>query len=83
MPALYVEKVPAEIYAALRKRAQDNRTSISAEVLALLEDGVPSRRELARRRQLLEQALKLRARPSPKAGPFPSAEEMLAEDRRT
>jgi hypothetical protein len=30
MPTLYVENVPADLYAALRKRAKQNRTSIAS-----------------------------------------------------
>ena len=36
MPTLYVENVPEELYEAIRTRAQENRTSITSEVLALL-----------------------------------------------
>lgn len=81
MATLYVENVPDELYEAVRARAQRNRTSIAAEVLALLAENVPTPSELARRKALLERARKLRSRPSPAAGPFPSAEEMLREDR--
>ena len=81
MPTLYVENVPEEIYEALRKRAQTNKRSISAEVLKLLEDAVPTERELARRKKVLQQARKLQSARSLGAGPFPSTEEMLREDR--
>ena len=79
MPTLYVENVPEDIYGALRERAKANRTSISAEVLALLKQNVPTKAELARRKELLNRALRLRAR-RPLAG-GQSAEEMLREDR--
>jgi plasmid stability protein len=81
MPTLYVENVPEDLYEALRERARERRKSISAEVLALLEENVPTPAELARRREFLERARRLRAKPSRSAGPFPSAEEMLREDR--
>jgi plasmid stability protein len=81
MPTLYVENVPEELYEALRARAQRNRTSISAEVLALLAEGVPTPAEVARRQALLERARKLRSRRSAASGPFPSSEQMLREDR--
>lgn len=81
MPTLYVENVPEEIYEALRKRAQTNKRSISAEVLKLLEDAVPTERELARRKKVLQQARKLQSARALGAGPFPSTEEMLREDR--
>jgi len=37
--------------------------------------------ELARRKEFLELTRQLRAEPSEAAAPFPSAEEMLREDR--
>lgn len=81
MPTLYVENVPEEVYEALRERARQHRKSISAEVLALLEENIPTASELARRREFLARAGRMRARPSPSAGPLPSSEEMQREDR--
>ena len=62
MPTLYVEKVPDELYKALRERARQNRKSIAAEVITLLEENVPTAKELARRKELLKRVRKLRAR---------------------
>jgi plasmid stability protein len=81
MPTLYVENVPEEVYRALRERAREHRKSISAEVLALLEENVPTAGELARRQEFLERARRMRSMPSPGSGPFPSSEEMQREDR--
>lgn len=81
MPTLYVENVPEELYEAIRARARDRKTSISAEVLAVLTENVPSPKELARRKALLLRARRLRSRPAAGPGPFPSSEEMLREDR--
>ncbi len=81
MPTLYVENVPGELYEAIRSRAQGHRTSISAEVLAILAESVPTPKELARRKALVERARRLRSKRSPGTGPFPSVEEMLREDR--
>jgi plasmid stability protein len=81
MATLYVENVPDDLYQALRERAQKNRSSIAAEVIALLKDYVPTARELRRRRKWVRQIEKLRSQPSPSAGPFPSTEEMVREDR--
>jgi plasmid stability protein len=81
MPTLYVENVPNKLYEALRKRARKRRTSIAAEVLALLEENVPAADELARRKDFLRKALGIRARRSPSSGPFPTSEEMQREDR--
>ena len=80
MPTLYVENVPEDLYAALRKRARENRTSISAEVLGLLRSNLPTSRELARRRQVLKRALRLTGLKSEVA--MPSTEELQREDRR-
>lgn len=82
MPTLYVENVPEDVYEGLRKRARGHRKSIAAEVIALLEENVPTARELSRRRNLLERALRVRNRRPLSAGPFPAAEEMQREDRR-
>jgi plasmid stability protein len=81
MATLYVENVPDDIYKALRKRARTNRTSIAAEVISLLEHFVPTAAELKRRGKVFDDLAKLRARPPLTSGPFPSAEEMIREDR--
>jgi len=82
MPTLYVENVPEDLYEALRERAREHRSSISAEVVSLLKVNVPTRGELARRKELLKRALRIRARRPGAPGPFPTAEEMQREDRR-
>jgi hypothetical protein len=51
MPTLYVENVPEELYEPLRARAQARRKSISAEVIELIQQNVPTDAELARRKQ--------------------------------
>jgi plasmid stability protein len=81
MATLYVENFPEDIYKALRKRARANRKSIAAEVISLLEHFVPTAKELKRRRKVFDELAKLRARPPLTQGPFPSAEEMIREDR--
>jgi antitoxin FitA len=81
MATLYVENVPDDIYKALRKRARANRTSMAAEVISLLQQFVPTEAELKRRRKVFDELAKLRARPPLTSGPFPSAEEMIREDR--
>jgi plasmid stability protein len=81
MPTLYVENVPEDLYEALRARAQAHRRSIAAEVLVLLAQNVPTPAELARRKELLVVARKLRSRRPGAPGPFPSAEQMQREDR--
>jgi plasmid stability protein len=81
MATLYVENVPDEIYKALRKRARDNRKSIAAEVISLLERNIPTGAELKRRQEFYDRLAELRARPPLSSGPFQSAEEMIREDR--
>jgi plasmid stability protein len=81
MATLYVENVPDDLYDALKKRARENRKSIAAEVLLLLAQNVPTGSELKRRRKLFEDLKKTWATKSPNPAPFPSAEEMVREDR--
>ncbi len=81
MPTLYVENVPDQIYEALRKRAQEHRKSISAEVLNLLAENVPTDEELVRRKAILARITKIRAKKPPSRGPFLTSEQMLREDR--
>jgi plasmid stability protein len=81
MPTLYVENVPKDRYQALRARARKNRSSIAAEVIALLKDSVPTAAELRRRKRAFEELLQLQASTPPGPGPFPSTEEMIREDR--
>jgi antitoxin FitA len=81
MATLYVENVPDELYEALRGLARQHRKSIAAEVLTLLEENVPTARELRSRRAFLRRLQRLRSRTPLSSGPFPSTEEMQREDR--
>jgi hypothetical protein len=81
MPTLYVENVPRELYEALRKRAKERRRSISAEVLALLEENIPTAADLKARQEFVQRVERMRTRKRLVAGPFPSTEEMIREDR--
>jgi len=81
MATLYVENVPEELYKALRKRARQSGKSIAAEVIALLKQHVPTAQELKRRRKAIDELARIRALPPLSPGPFPSAEEMIREDR--
>jgi plasmid stability protein len=81
MPTLYVENVPRDLYEALRKRAKSQRRSIAAEVLALLEQHIPTEKELKRRREFVQKLKRLRASIPPISGDFPSSEEMIRQDR--
>lgn len=82
MPTLYVENIPEELYDALRQRARLHRRSIAAEILQLLEENIPTASELERRQQFMKKVEQLHARmPRPSLQKFPSAEEMVREDR--
>lgn len=81
MSTLYVENVPDELYEALRKRAREHRNSISAEVLLLLGENVPTNAELARRSKLLKRAAKLRAKVGKSRNSQWTAEELQRQDR--
>lgn len=81
MSTLYVENVPTELYQALRKRARENRKSIAAEVISLLQRNIPTAKELQSRREFYDRISKLRARDEDAAATFPSAEQMIREDR--
>ncbi|MFN0168354.1 MAG: FitA-like ribbon-helix-helix domain-containing protein [Bryobacteraceae bacterium] len=81
MPTLHIENVPEDLYEALLARARDNGTSISAEVLTVLEENVSAANKVTRRKALVAGASRLQSQPSPGVGPFPSSEEMLREDR--
>ena len=82
MPTLYVENIPDELYEALRQRARQHRKSMAAEILQLLEENIATAAELGRRRQFLMKVEQLQARsPKPSLRKFPSAEEMVREDR--
>jgi plasmid stability protein len=81
MATLYVENVPDKLYKALRKRAKSHRRSIAAEVLALIEQNVPTEEELKARQDMLQRILRMRQEQPTSRGPFPSAEEMIREDR--
>ncbi len=81
MPTLYVEHVPEELYNALRLRARQRRSSISAEVLSLLAENVVTVAERRSRQQFLRAVQRLRFGANAPAGRFASAEEMQREDR--
>jgi plasmid stability protein len=81
MATLYVENVPDDLYEALRSRAKARRRSIAAEVLALLEENVPTAKELKARHEWVRKLTRLREQQPASGRAFPSAEEMIREDR--
>ncbi len=81
MATLYVENVPDDLYAALRKRAKSQRRSIAAEVLTLLESHVPTDKVLRARKKAVRKLRGLKFAKSSSAGSLPSSVEMIREDR--
>jgi plasmid stability protein len=61
MPTLYVENVPDDLCAALRRRPRAHRKSIAAQVLSLLEQNVPTAQELRVRQKLLRRTKRLQS----------------------
>jgi plasmid stability protein len=80
MATLYVENIPDDLYKALRGRARARRRSIAAEILALLQENIPTEQELKARHNLLRKLIRTRAKRT-NGRSFPSTEEMLREDR--
>ena len=62
MPTLYVENVPDDLYQALRERTRAHGNSIAVDVVSLLKESMPTPDELARRKDFLDGALRIRAR---------------------
>jgi plasmid stability protein len=81
MATLYVENIPKDLYEALRGRAKARRRSIAAEVLALLEENIPTEKELKARRAMLRTLERTRLKKQASSGPFPATEEMQRQDR--
>ena len=81
MATLYVENIPDELYESLRSRARQRRKSIAAEIVTMLEENFPTKEELERRRKAWRELQRSRPKGPPHSGPFPSAEEMVREDR--
>jgi len=81
MATLYVENIPDDLYEALRSQAKARRRSIAAEVLALLEENVPTARELKARHEWVRKLGRLRKQQTASGRLFPSTEEMIREDR--
>lgn len=82
MATLYVEGVPDDLYEALRARARGNRRSIAAEVMALLEEHLPTEADLKVRRTLMQRLARIRrSRLKNTDADYPSTEQMQREDR--
>lgn len=81
MATLYVENIPDDLYEALRRQAKARRRSIAAEVLALLEENVPTAQEMKARHEWVRKLARLRKQHAGPGRGFPSAEETIREDR--
>jgi antitoxin FitA len=81
MPTLYVENVPADLHEALRERARQNRKSVAAEVVSLLEQNIATPAELKSREEFFQRIKRLQNRRQRTSTPFPSTEQMQREDR--
>lgn len=81
MATLYVENVPDDLYEALRSRAKARHRSIAAEVLALLEENIPTAQELRSRHEWVRKLARLRKQGAGSGRAFPSTEGMIREGR--
>jgi plasmid stability protein len=80
MATLYAENIPDDRYEALRKRAKSNRRSVAAEILSLLEEHVPTEKELRTWKESVRRLERLKFT-STSDTPMPSSLEMIREDR--
>lgn len=80
MATLYAENIPDDRYEALRKRAKTNRRSVAAEILAILEEQVPTEKELKAWKESVRRLERLTFT-STSDDPMPSSLEMIREDR--
>jgi len=78
MATLHVRSVPDELYAELQELAALSNTSLSAEVVSLLQRGVEQRKESAQQLEVLARIRRRSFRPPPGA---PTSLELLREDR--
>jgi len=76
MPTLYVRDFPEDLYARLRKRAEEHGTSISAEAIGLLRLSLRTDRSAIRRFLDEVEANPLRVPPG-----SPSPADLIREDR--
>jgi plasmid stability protein len=81
MPTLYVQNVPKELYEALRGRARQRHRSIASEVLMLLEESIPTAKELKARQELFLQLERNRSKRVRSCTIVASTEEMQRQDR--
>ena len=80
MATLYAENIPDDRYEALRKRAKTNRRSVAAEILSLLEEHVPTEKELKAWKEAVRRLERLKFT-STSDVPMPPSLEMIRDDR--
>jgi plasmid stability protein len=80
MATLRVEDIPHDRYEALRQLAKRHERSIAAEILALLEENVPTRKEIDARSEAIHRLEKLTFTSS-STDPMPSSLDLIREDR--
>jgi plasmid stability protein len=76
-----VENVPKELYEALRGRARERHRSIASEVLSLLEESIPTAKELKARQEMFLKLERNRSKRVRSGTVIPIAEEMQRADR--
>ena len=81
MPTLYVENIPVDLYEALRGRARLHHRSIAAEILALLEENIPTKKELKERQAFLRMARRMNAKKMKMTGSVAPTEDLQRQDR--
>jgi plasmid stability protein len=81
MAILYVENFDDELYESLRKRAEQQESSIAAILTDLVRRHVPTEAELTARHAYLKRLSEIHAKPAPEGVDFKSTEEALREDR--
>ena len=81
MPTLYVENVPKDLYEALRGRARERHRSIASEVMALLEENIPTAKELKARQKFFLKLERHRFKRVRSGTGLSSTEEIQREDR--
>jgi plasmid stability protein len=80
MATLYVENIPDDRYEALRERAKRQRRSMAAEILSLLEEHVPTKKEIKAAQDAIRRLEKLKFT-SRATTPMPSSLDLIREDR--
>lgn len=81
MATLHLENVPEDLLEAIQNRASEEKTTVEAAVLQILSKMFPTKSQLAVRQDRMKRFLELQRVSSPGEGPFPSAEDMIREDR--